>query len=198
MRIDARTRAEASLREWAAAQKVDFLGTLRETQTYVKCLEHGLTLFDMPAAKAESDLAQWTPILQWLQPTIRPQQAAPAPAPLKVSRPARVPGAVMPGGRRAPVAADVALRAVATAITAPDASTPEVAVAEPPAPAPTPTARVDAPAPAGTITELPAEPGLPSVLAPLSATADGRVDSRAGVGALIGRWLEMLSLRKAR
>jgi chromosome partitioning protein len=196
MRIDARTKAEASLREWAAEQKVDFLGTLRETQTYVKCLEHGLTLFDMPAAKAESDLAQWTPILQWLQPTIRPQQAAPAPAPMKVGRPARVPGAVMPGGRRAPVAADVALRAVANAAAASAVLAPEEAPPAPAARPPTPALEVAASTAA--VTVLPIEAGLPSVLAPLSTTADGRIDSRAGVGALIGRWLEMLSLRKAR
>jgi chromosome partitioning protein len=208
MRIDARTRAEASLREWAAAQKVDFLGTLRETQTYVKCLEHGLTLFDMPAAKAESDLAQWTPILQWLQPVIRPQQAAPAPAPLKVARPARVPGAVMPGGRRAPVTADVALRAVALegavrtdvaeSVVAQSAMAPAAVGAPPPMAPPARHAPLDTVAPAAMVTELPAEPGLPSVLAPLSTAADGRIDGRAGVGALIGRWLEMLSLRKAR
>lgn len=70
MRIDARTKIESSLRQWAAAQKIDFLGTLRETQTYVKCPEHGLTLFDMPAAKVEPDLAQWGSILQWMQPVL--------------------------------------------------------------------------------------------------------------------------------
>lgn len=191
MRIDARTKAEGSLREWAAAQKVEFLGTLRETQTYVKCLEHGLTLFDMPAAKVESDLAQWGPILQWLQPVLRPQQAASALAPLKVSRSVRAPGAVMPGGRRAPVAEDVALRAVAQAAASSAAVVPKPL-------APAPAALAEAAPPAAPVTEMPAEPGLPSVLAPLNTAADSRFDSRAGVGTLIGRWLEMLSLRKAR
>lgn len=74
MRIDARTKAESSLRAWAEALQLPFLGALRETQTYVKCLEHGLTLFDMPAAKVETDLAQWRPVLDWVAPLLQPAQ----------------------------------------------------------------------------------------------------------------------------
>ncbi|MFO1217177.1 MAG: ParA family protein [Burkholderiaceae bacterium] len=199
MRIDSRTRAEASLREWAAAQQIEFLGTLRETQTYVKCLEHGLTLFDMPAGKVEADLAQWAPILQWLRPVIAPAQVAAPLVPLKVSNPlrVRVPGAVMPGGMRAPLSDDVAARVVERMPAAAEAA-PATQVA-----ASAPAARVDASAPAAQVdatipAALPAEAELPSVLAPLEATADGRTDGRAGVGALIGRWLAMISPRSSR
>jgi chromosome partitioning protein len=68
MRIDARTRAGQVLREWAQTLHVPFLGVLRETQLYVKCLENGQTLFDLPASTATADLAQWAPIVEWLQP----------------------------------------------------------------------------------------------------------------------------------
>ncbi|HSB22491.1 MAG TPA: AAA family ATPase [Burkholderiaceae bacterium] len=76
MRIDARTKAEASLRQWAEGLQLPFLGALRETQTYVKCLEYGLTIFDMPAAKVEGDLAQWRSIIEFVTPVLH---AAPEP-----------------------------------------------------------------------------------------------------------------------
>lgn len=78
MRVDGRTRAGDVLHEWAAAQNVPMVGTLRETQLYVKCLERGLTLFDLPASQVEADMAQWASILEWLDPVVTP--AAPAPA----------------------------------------------------------------------------------------------------------------------
>jgi chromosome partitioning protein len=68
MRIDTRTRSGQVLREWSESLKVPFLGVLRETQLYVKCLENGQTLFDQPASAVSADLAQWEPILQWLAP----------------------------------------------------------------------------------------------------------------------------------
>jgi chromosome partitioning protein len=78
MRLDARTKAGEVLREWAAAQQLNFIGVLRETQNYVKAVENGLTLFDMPRDKVETDLAQWEPILNWLAPVLHsaPQRAA--------------------------------------------------------------------------------------------------------------------------
>ncbi|MBL0727153.1 ParA family protein [Piscinibacter sp. HJYY11] len=82
MRLDARTKADETLREWAGKHEIPFIGVLRETQGYVRCVEQGLTLFDLPPSKVESDLAQWQPILQWLHPVLHPK---PVPAP--VSRP---------------------------------------------------------------------------------------------------------------
>ncbi len=82
MRLDARTKADEVLKEWAAKQKLPFIGVLRETQGYVRCLERGLSLFDMPASKVQSDLDQWQPILDWLAPVLRPAaQRSPAPQP---------------------------------------------------------------------------------------------------------------------
>ena len=72
MRLDARTRAAEFLHEWATAQGLPFIAVLRESQTYVRCIERGLTLFDLPATQVQSDLAQWQPILQWLQPILQP------------------------------------------------------------------------------------------------------------------------------
>jgi chromosome partitioning protein len=76
MRVDGRTRAAENLRAWAADQKIPMVGTLRETQLYVKSLERGLTLFDLPASQVAADMAQWEAILDWLRPVVTP--AAPA------------------------------------------------------------------------------------------------------------------------
>jgi len=76
MRIDGRTSAAQSLSEWAATLGLPFLGALRETQLYVRSLERGMTMFDLPASAAAPDLAQWQPILNWLRPTLYPPQAA--------------------------------------------------------------------------------------------------------------------------
>lgn len=75
MRIDARTSAEDLLRRWAQALQLPFLGVLRETQAYVRTVECGLTLFDLPAARVESDMRQWQPVLEWLDPIL---EAAPS------------------------------------------------------------------------------------------------------------------------
>jgi chromosome partitioning protein len=78
MRLDARTRATEVLTAWAADRGIPFIGSLRETQTYVKCVEQGLTIFDLPAGQAQADRAQWQSILEWLEPVLHvaPRAAA--------------------------------------------------------------------------------------------------------------------------
>jgi chromosome partitioning protein len=75
MRVDGRTSAGDVLRAWADEHKVPMVGVLRETQNYVRSLERGLTLFDVPADKVETDLAQWRSILEWMQPVLMPVPA---------------------------------------------------------------------------------------------------------------------------
>jgi chromosome partitioning protein len=41
----------------------------------VKSLERGLTVFDLPPEKVEMDLAQWKPVLDWLNPVLIPMVA---------------------------------------------------------------------------------------------------------------------------
>ena len=71
MRIDARTRAAEALAAWAADSKVTFVGVLRETQVYVRCAESGLGVFDLAGSAAAADIAQWQPILAWLDKALR-------------------------------------------------------------------------------------------------------------------------------
>jgi len=48
-----------------------FVGVVREAQAYVRCVEQGLTVFDLPEAQAQIDTAQWKPIVAWLEPQLR-------------------------------------------------------------------------------------------------------------------------------
>ena len=87
MRIDARTRAGTVLRDWSQGLGIPFLGVLRETQLYVRSLEKGLTIFDLPPAHVEADLAQWEPILHWMKPILSAPVAANDPQPIKTQAP---------------------------------------------------------------------------------------------------------------
>ena len=71
MRVDARTRGAEVLDAWARDLSLPFIGVLRETQAYVRCIEQGLTLFDAPALQAAADMREWAPILDWLEPVLR-------------------------------------------------------------------------------------------------------------------------------
>jgi hypothetical protein len=119
MRVDGRTNAAAVLREWSDGLQLPMAGLLRETQLYVRCLERGLTLFDLPRSQAAADLEQWAPILEWLRPLLEAPQAANDPTP--ASRPAAVPvsrvlPAVAPGSRLQPAAVPVS-RVLAPAVS---------------------------------------------------------------------------------
>jgi chromosome partitioning protein len=71
MRLDARTRGAEVLESWASGIKLPFIGVIREAQAYVRCVEQGLTVFDLADAQAQVDVAQWKPIVAWLEPVLR-------------------------------------------------------------------------------------------------------------------------------
>ena len=77
MRIDGRTKGGDALEDWAASVNLKFLGVLRETQAYVRCVEQGLTLFDLPPTQTQIDMAQWAPILEWVEPVLRSTRRPP-------------------------------------------------------------------------------------------------------------------------
>jgi chromosome partitioning protein len=107
MRLDSRTHAAAELRAWAEQRGHVYVGSVREAQAYVRAAEQGLTLFDLPPAKVAADLAQWQPIVDWLQAAlargaqaerlartpVRPVELASRPAPQAAVVPRHVPAA---------------------------------------------------------------------------------------------------------
>jgi chromosome partitioning protein len=193
MRVDSRTKNEASLRRWAEGLQLPFLCALRETQTYVKCLEHGLTIFDMPPAKVDADLAQWQPILQWLAPMLEVTQAQVEAKPArKPTRPVLAPGS-LPSGKLKPRAPspEAELTAARTAPGALDALPPE-SPAQPAAPAPAPAARES-------VTANGPETKAPQIQRLVPVSPEEELDSHfGGLTTRIGRWLESLSLKRAR
>lgn len=72
MRVDPRTRAAHELERFLAGYDLPVLTYLRDTQLYVQAAAHGLTLFDLPPARAGRDIEQWAAIIAWTK-------AAPAP-----------------------------------------------------------------------------------------------------------------------
>ncbi|WP_153111466.1 ParA family protein [Propionivibrio limicola] len=66
MRVDPRTRAAAELERFLSAYDLPVLAYLRNTQLYVQLAANGMTLFDLSAARAAKDLAQWQPIIDWV------------------------------------------------------------------------------------------------------------------------------------
>lgn len=67
MRVKAGTRAAQQLVDFLARFELPVLTCLRDTQYYVQTLPRGLGLFDLPAPRVAKDLAQWQPLLEWLE-----------------------------------------------------------------------------------------------------------------------------------
>ena len=67
MRVDARTRAAGELERFFATFDLPVLAYLRDTQTYVQATAAGMTIFDLPPSRAERDLEQWQPIIDWAE-----------------------------------------------------------------------------------------------------------------------------------
>lgn len=76
MRIDSRTQAARLLRDWSGKLGMPCIGSVREAQLYVRTLERGMTIFDLPAHLSAPDVLQWKGILNWLKPELYPLRAA--------------------------------------------------------------------------------------------------------------------------
>ncbi len=67
MRVDQRTRAAEQLHRFVEGLQLPVLGFLRDTQNYVQLAAHGLTLWDVAPSRVEKDVAQWQPLLSWVE-----------------------------------------------------------------------------------------------------------------------------------
>ncbi|RTL27075.1 MAG: ParA family protein [Burkholderiales bacterium] len=66
-RIKDHTKATEHLKEFLQTLDIPLLGLLRDTQNYAHLAAHGVSLWDVAATKVEKDLAQWAPVLKWLE-----------------------------------------------------------------------------------------------------------------------------------
>ncbi|MBX3607027.1 MAG: ParA family protein [Piscinibacter sp.] len=67
MRTREGTISTDQLRHFLEGLKIPLLGFLRDTQNYVHLAAHGLTLWDVAPGRFERDLAQWEPVLKWVE-----------------------------------------------------------------------------------------------------------------------------------
>ena len=67
MRVDARTRAAGELERFLDGVGLPVVAHLRDTQNYVQAAAHGLSIFELTPSRAEKDIAQWQPLLDWVQ-----------------------------------------------------------------------------------------------------------------------------------
>lgn len=81
VRIDGRTRNAELLQAWAMEQGLSYLGSIKAAQAYSRCLENGMSMFDVPAAKAAPYLQEWAAITAWLGELLGPREEAPTKAP---------------------------------------------------------------------------------------------------------------------
>ena len=67
MRARDGTISADQLAQFVQTLPVPMLGMLRDTQNYVHIAARGLTLWDVAPSRVERDVAQWQPILEWLE-----------------------------------------------------------------------------------------------------------------------------------
>jgi len=71
MRVSSRTNSAKVLTEFMAAQDFPIVSHLRNTQNYMNAAARGFTLFDMRPSFVTKDLAQWSPIIDWVEKATR-------------------------------------------------------------------------------------------------------------------------------
>lgn len=65
-RMKSNTRYFAVLSEFLTRLDLPFIGWLRDTQNYLRLMERGFSIFDLPPSRVRRDLEEWSPILTWL------------------------------------------------------------------------------------------------------------------------------------
>lgn len=73
MRMDSRTHVGQLTTEWAASVNIPYVTSLRMAQIYVRAVENGISIFDMPENVGQADRDQWQPLLAWADPVFFPK-----------------------------------------------------------------------------------------------------------------------------
>lgn len=73
-RVKKNTLVYQSLERFLSTLKLPFLGSLRDTQNYVRASARGVGIFEMWDQRVQQDKVHWTEILAWLE-KIQPKQS---------------------------------------------------------------------------------------------------------------------------
>lgn len=60
------TRYYQVLTDFTDRLELPLVATLRDTQNYVRAMDRGLSIFDLPEGRVKKDIEQWQPLLKWL------------------------------------------------------------------------------------------------------------------------------------
>jgi len=72
-RVRARTVVSKELEKFLSGLGLSHIGTLRESQSYVRAAETGLGIHELRTARARYDWRQWQPLLAWLGSLRQPE-----------------------------------------------------------------------------------------------------------------------------
>lgn len=64
-RVKANTKYLKTFNSFLERMNIPQVAMLRDTQNYIRSLDAGLSLFDLPPNRVAKDLAQWQPIMEW-------------------------------------------------------------------------------------------------------------------------------------
>ena len=84
-RVKRNTLVYQRLMRFLESLRIPVIGTLRDSQNYVKAAEAGIGLFEMKHSLVEQDLEDWAPMLAWLkakESVQRPGEGIIAPLPV--------------------------------------------------------------------------------------------------------------------
>jgi chromosome partitioning protein len=65
-RVREQTRIYRALEDFLTAFDIPLLTHLRESQNYIRAAETGLGIFELAPSQVAMDVAQWDPVLEWL------------------------------------------------------------------------------------------------------------------------------------
>lgn len=68
------TRYFNVLNEFLSKLDIPLVCMLRDSQNYVRAMDRGMTLFDLPPSKCQKDILQWQALIQWLEPHVTEMQ----------------------------------------------------------------------------------------------------------------------------
>ncbi len=66
-RVRENTRIYHALEDFLAEYEIPLLTHLRESQNYIRAAETGLGIFELAPSQVAVDVAQWDPVVEWLQ-----------------------------------------------------------------------------------------------------------------------------------
>ncbi len=66
-RTRAHLRFHQELMDFLQRVQIPLIGTLRDSQNYIRAMESGISIFDLPARHVQKDLLQWQEIIEWLE-----------------------------------------------------------------------------------------------------------------------------------